>query len=184
MAPCLRYNPVVIALAGLAALGLILSIVVHASALLGYDPIAICPPLWALHIGIFVVFLPAVIANRRAGPEAAPAKKGRLEMSRAPRWLQLLTRALFLYALVNFGLFLARTVDGSPEARGGKYVLQNHGRFVRALSEAEFHVYQGYVARGFSGHWMAFYCASLTILVSTSRRDRRAFRRSHWIRPG
>jgi hypothetical protein len=73
--------------------------------------------------------------------------------------------------LVNFAIFLFLVRDGSPSHRpDGSFALTSHGRLVREVSEEEFHRYQAYVARGFSGHWMLFYGVSLVVLASDPRR--------------
>ena len=48
----------------LATIGLILSLVTHAAALLGI-PQPLGPAAWGLHVGVFVVWLPAILAYNR-----------------------------------------------------------------------------------------------------------------------
>ncbi len=152
----------------LAAAGLLLSIVVHFSTFLGFDPISRFPLVWLLHIGIFVVFIPAIIAANKA-----PATKTTSSASlfpNAPRWLIVAVGVFFAYALINFVILMYLMRDGSPTRRdNGSFAITDHGRFVRKISEQEFHRYQAYEVRGFSGHWMAFYCISMATLVSAAR---------------
>lgn len=171
----------------LAALGLILSIVVHFSTFAGVDPLDRFPLVWLLHIGIFVVFVPGIYTTRKK-----PARKDRSlasEFPYAPRRMAWMTGIFSAYALVNFVIFLGLMYEGQPKQQDdGTYAMKNHGKLVREINEEEFHRYQGYVARGFSGHWMAFYSASLLMLVSSARapatRDRNRERLVDGAAPG
>lgn len=57
---------------------------------------------------------------------------------------------------------LVSVEGGVPEKVGDHYYLDAHGRQIRDLTADEFHQYQVYQFRGFSGHWMGFY---LTLAV-------------------
>ena len=74
-----------------------------------------------------------------------------------PTWARYAVKAFFAYALINFVLFIVLSKGGAAEERDGKYVLQNHGKVIRELSEEEYELQEAYVIRGFSGHWMIFY---------------------------
>ena len=54
-------------------------------------------------------------------------------------------------------LFMFATGGGSPSIQDGKFVLQSHGRLIRALTEPEYTAFKANEIRGFSGHWMVFY---------------------------
>src|SRR5690242_5045331 len=59
----------------LAATGLVLSVVVHVTALLGKPQPLGDDPFWMLHVGVFVVWVPALFAANRlqhAGPKDNP----------------------------------------------------------------------------------------------------------------
>lgn len=140
----LSLRPFIQCFALLAALGLALSLLSHIAALLGSQG-----PLgdyaWILHIGIFVVWLPAVlVANRlTAGCERKDFWKAALRG--CPPWMKYLAGAFFLYALINFVTFIA---NAPPKAGSG------------AMPPS--------VVRGFSGHWMAFYSAAMAVLYSAA----------------
>jgi hypothetical protein len=78
-----------------------------------------------------------------------------------PRWARYLVTGLFLYAVLNFGLFFAFTQEGIPDEINGKYVLRQGGRgerpIVRELSRAEYDWENAKILRGFSGLWMLLY---------------------------
>ncbi|HEY1683198.1 MAG TPA: hypothetical protein VGG19_00420 [Tepidisphaeraceae bacterium] len=80
--------------------------------------------------------------------------------------MQFLTGAAFVYAIINFAVFIFLVRAGSPTIEKGRYIIEDHGKFVRQISEQEYHRYQNYEARGFSGHWMFFYAAAMTALAS------------------
>jgi hypothetical protein len=71
----------------LAALGLVLSIIVHASAVIG-----VTSPLgsgaWALHGGIFVVWLPAVVVVHRSTQESKQRDSWKVALRGCPEWMR------------------------------------------------------------------------------------------------
>ena len=73
-----------------------------------------------------------------------------------PAWVVLLGACLFVYAIVNFALFMVATEGGSRTIQDGKYLLLNHGKLIRELSAGEYRAFGMNEVRGFSGHWMVF----------------------------
>ena len=124
----------------LAGLGLILSLIVHISALLGM-PSPFGENSWGLHIGIFIVWIPAVIAMRSLVKDFKQKDLWKAALRACPNWMKYLTLFFFGYAILNFVLFAVIDISG------GKGTPTN-------------------VYRGFSGHWMAFYSAAMAILYS------------------
>jgi hypothetical protein len=133
----------------LAAVGLILSIVVHVSALLGF-PSPLGEKAWILHGGIFVVWLPAVLAMVPLTRESKQRNLWRATLRGCPNWMRRMAYAFCGYAVVNFVVFIA-AIAATPQVR----------RAGGSTPEAVF--------RGFSGHWMAFYSMALAILYSATR---------------
>ncbi len=130
----------------LSFVGLVLSIWVHVGALFGRQ---VAPDyfFWGLHIGIFVVFFPAVmVAQKRVGTTSR-RDFWKVVTKGSPEGLRYLLYFFFAYALVNFAIFWFQTAA--------------MGRQVGPPSSLTW--------RGFSGHWMVFYCASLAILTSALR---------------
>lgn len=75
-----------------------------------------------------------------------------------PRWMVVMAVVFLVYALTNFAIALYLLRDGGPaQLDDGCYTITYKSRFVREISKEEFHQYQGYEARLFSGHWMLFY---------------------------
>jgi hypothetical protein len=128
----------------LSGVGLVLSMASHAAALFGAQG-----PLgdfaFVLHIGIFVVWIPAILAAHRLVQNARWKDFWKAALRGCPGWMTYMTYGLAGYAVFNFAVFaMATPTTGqagpmSPE-----------------------------VVRGFSGHWMAFYSAALAILYSAA----------------
>jgi hypothetical protein len=136
---------------GLAALGLVVSIIVHVLAHLGYAPFGAST--FVLHVGIFVVWIPAVLSVMRSGvlriytsmnPRAG-WRSWKQIVRGSPRWMQWMTAGFFIYGFANFFLFIALGLPaGSPRDN----------------------TFSPTLLWGFSGHWMIFYSAALTIMYS------------------
>ena len=125
-------------LMALSAAGLVLSAVIHLAAWVGMQPPSLA---WALHVGIFVVWIPAVFVSQRLTRDFKQSEWWEATYRGAPRWVARGTKWLGAYALANFAIFL--------------FVLpkEGSGETVNTF-------------RGFSGHWMVFYAGALGIFYS------------------
>ena len=139
------FRLVLVPFIALAAIGFILSVAAHLAAIAG-SPIPFGKSVWALRIGIFVVWLPTVLVAYRMTRGANRKDSWRVVLVGCPRWMRSALYVVFGYAILNFVLFMATTAghsqqqgDASPE-----------------------------VVRGFSGHWMVFYGAAFATLYSAS----------------
>jgi hypothetical protein len=88
----------------LAATGLIASLIVHMSALLGM-PSPLGEESWVLHIGIFVVWLPAVLVLQSLSGEFKQKDLWRAALRGCPDWMRRIIWGFFAYAMVNFLVF-------------------------------------------------------------------------------
>jgi hypothetical protein len=129
-------------LAVLAAAGFCVSLLVHLAAWAG-----VAPPqaAWALHFGIFVVWLPTVLVSQRLTKDFKQREFWTAALRGAPPWAATALKWLMGYAVANFLFFMFQTTQDSG-ARN-------------AVIEA----------RGFSGHWMIFYGAAAATLFSAAR---------------
>jgi hypothetical protein len=137
-----------------ALLGFTLSLVVHVAALLGIDVAAKLPLVWALHLGVFVVFLPFAFLSRKVlgtKPSFAQIKE------HFPGWVVALGVVIMAYVAVNFLRFVVATQGGSPSIQDGKFVLQSHGKLIGEITASEYTAFKANEVRGFSGHWLVFY---------------------------
>jgi hypothetical protein len=128
----------------IAAIGLIASLWVHVGAVMGHR-VAPQALFLILHVGIFIVWIPAVLAAQRTGGNVS---RGDWEvvLKGSPAWMRYMVYGFMGYAVINFLLFMTH-------AHAGK-----NGPNPPAA-----------VWRGFSGHWMAFYSAALAILYSAAQ---------------
>lgn len=131
--------------AAISAIGLVLSIVSHAAAIWG-APGPLGSFTLALHLGIFVVWIPTVLVANRMTRDVPQRDYWKVVLRACPEWMKQMTYAFFAYAVANFIYFIATAPKG-----GGP------GPMPPA------------VVRGFSGHWMAFYSAALAVLYSASK---------------
>jgi hypothetical protein len=130
----------------LAGFGLVLSLIVHASTFFG-----VSSPLgeltWSLHIGLFIVWFPAVIVANRLAKDFKQKDFWKAVLRACPRWMKSLTFFFFVYAIINFTLWVILDIGGGFAKGSGSKTPPN-------------------VLKGFSGHWMAFYSAAMAILYS------------------
>ena len=129
----------------LSAVGLVLSLWVHLGALMG-QRVAPESFFWILHIGIFVVWLPAVLVAQRLVGNMNRMDFWKIVLKNSPDWMRYMVYAFGGYAVINFLLFMIHAPNGGNGANPPAAVW-----------------------RGFSGHWMAFYSAALAIFYSASR---------------
>ena len=122
----------------LALAGFFVSLIAHLAGYAGVErPFGINP--WPLHVGIFVVWLPAVLAAMRLSKDVPQKDMWKATLRGCPKWMKHLLYGLFGYAFLSFFVFFV--------SAGG------------AESEAN-------TIRGFSGHWLIFYFAAFAILYS------------------
>lgn len=157
-----------------AVAGFILGLIVHLAAVSGYDLSRDIPFVWILHVGVFIVFVPGIIYMRqnKAYQQLAAEKQWRsggvkqqfqVLFGGTPLWLRLTMVMMFVYAIVNFLLFMM-SQHGVPDIREGEYILHNHGEIIRTITEEEYYHYRANELRGFSGHWLLFYSVSMGLL--------------------
>jgi hypothetical protein len=133
-----------LALLGAAALGMFLGLVAHVTALLGL-PQPLGSVAWFLHLGVFMVWIPAFPLSIRFYKRK---EFWTAAWHDCPLWMKWMVFSFFIYAIVSFclGSLLA--------ARGGANAPQQ-------------------AIRAFSGHWMLLYSAAVAIYYSAFRITRR-----------
>lgn len=127
----------------LADIGLVLSLIAHCMALMGLQ-IPGGQLVWSLHVGIFVVWAPAVLVSMQTTRYATRKDFWKVALAGCPAWMTRTFYILFGYAILNFILFAFVT---------------GHGKHIAGDATPE-------DVRGFSGHWMVFYGAAFAILYS------------------
>lgn len=164
----------------LAVVGWTVGLVVHLLAVADVDVTAKVPFVWGLHIGVFVVWLPAILILKNSKAAQDFQKTGTLNtmnpgailkmmFHNTPAWLTVIAIGGFFYATINIMLFMA-SQPGVPDIQNGQYILHNHGQLIKKLTEQEYHHYRANELRGFSGHWLAFYGMAAAILFPFGKR--------------
>lgn len=146
---------------------LLVSLTVHLLTFSSFPITEHFPSVWMLHVLVFAVFIPAIFYGNRI--QLKTQKGQNLVMNAAPAWIRTMTGFFFAYALINFVLFFLLIGNNSTSIRDGKYTLHSKGRNVREVSKEEYYKYDNRIVRGFSGHWMLFYSASLLMLAGYLR---------------
>jgi hypothetical protein len=158
----------------LAVTGWTIGLIVHGLSIADFDITEKVPFVWALHIGVFVVWLPTVLNLKKNEELKEYQQSGMLNrmnplgffkiiFRQTPTWLIIIAIGGFFYAMVNFMLFMT-SQEGVPDIKDGQYILHNHGHLIKNLTEQEYHHYKANEVRGFSGHWMAFYGIAAAVL--------------------
>jgi hypothetical protein len=122
--------------------GLVVSLWVHLGAVMGRR---VAPEafFWMVHVGVFVVWFPAVFVAQRLVGNVNREDLWKVVLKGSPDWMRYMVYGFFGYAFVNF-MFMTKAPSGGSGANPPAVVW-----------------------RGFSGHWMLFYSAALAILYST-----------------
>jgi hypothetical protein len=129
----------------LAASGFFLSLYIHIISLLGI-PSPFGATTWGLHVGIFLIWFPAVMVSMKM-MQGVPRKDfWKVALVGCPPWMRYAVYAVFGYAIFNFVIFMS--IVGPT----GKHQLNDTPPPA--------------VLRGFSGHWLAFYGAGFGLLYS------------------
>jgi hypothetical protein len=132
-----------------AACGLVLSLTAHILSFFGIR-FGGMPLFVGLHVGIFPLWIPVVFIAQKMMGGAQRNDFWKVALLGCPPWMKYMTYGFFIYAFVNFAIFMI-LVSIHPPVKGG----------VGPPPE---------VLHGFSGHWMAFYSAGLAILTTAYRR--------------
>jgi hypothetical protein len=123
----------------LAAIGFVLSVISHVLAWL-----SIANPAgdqqWALHLGIFFVWTPAIFASVQLARDAPQRDFWKAVLRGCPPTLRRAINFTVGYAVLNFVIFALNGADSTEER-----------------------------VRGFSGHWMVFYLVAFAIMYSAIR---------------
>jgi hypothetical protein len=139
-----QFSLMVIAAAVIAAIGLVLSMAIHAASLAG-DTILGGDQVLGLHAGNIVVWVPVLLVALRMTRNGKRPGSWKMVLSGCPQWARYALKVLFAYAIVNCAYVLTTGIgDGS----------------FRELKSA---------IRIFSSVWMLTYGAALAILYSAIR---------------
>ncbi|MGV8118980.1 MAG: hypothetical protein AB2L14_04365 [Candidatus Xenobiia bacterium LiM19] len=153
----------------LALAGFTLSLLAHILSFFDVDVQSEYPYVWLLHIGIFVVFIPAILFLKK--------RRQNDILARTSPAFRVLAFALFIYAFFNFffTIFLLKQGGCNPVSENGTYYLKNKGHIVREISENEYEKQRAYDVRLFSGHWMIFYLFGAAMLYTAIKEEEKSY---------
>src|ERR1700733_3880157 len=135
--------------------GLFASIVIYIASYRGATMDGIARWAIVLHIGTFVLLLPMYAVEYSTVRQRTFFSKG---FARGmPKWVVPGIKLLALSFAVHFVLFLAQSHASAPEIKNGEYVLNDHGKIVKTLTQPEFYKLKGAELRLFATGWMFFY---------------------------
>lgn len=97
----------------LAACGLALSIAAHGMALAGL-PIPGGDLIWGLHVGVFAVWIPTVLASLGMTRHVNRKDVWKMALAGCPEWMRRSLYVLFGYAILNFIFFIV-SMAGQPK---------------------------------------------------------------------
>jgi hypothetical protein len=136
-------------MAVLAAPGLIAGIYIFVASFFGLTMDKLGAKAVLLHLGIFVLFIPLVVAERWG--------KGVNPFLGKPRWVVRSQQILFLLFVAMFFIFLVLSHAASPEIINGSYVLNSHGKIIGYISERDYLFLKGWELRLFASLWIVMY---------------------------
>ncbi len=139
-----------------AFLGVGASLLVHLATFFERDLSQPLPWVWALHVGVFVLWFPMVFMA-----SAEQRRHAWWKVFSPPILLRvLIVLALLVYNAVTFDSISSTKFEGVALGRiDGRPALHNHGEVVRSLTEKEYRHLHVYELRGFSSMWLLFYTA-------------------------
>jgi hypothetical protein len=136
-------------LAAISAVGLVASATCHLAGWLGADLPYGKLPFAAMHVGVFLVWIPLVLCANRTMPKDGKGNVDHL-LAELPVWVRVSVGVLFAYAIGNFLLFMWKARE-FPK-----------GQVPYSLE-----------LRGFSGHWIMFYGVAWAGFVGLGRLARK-----------
>ena len=142
-------------LAVISICGLALSVVAYIGSFIGTTMDGIFRWAIVLHVGIFVLLLPMYGVEYTALKNRSFFWKGFAQAM--PRWVVPCVKVLGVFFFVHFVLFLVQSHAAAPEIKNGEYVLNDHGRLVKILTQGEYLGLKGAELRLFATAWMFFY---------------------------
>lgn len=141
--------------------GFVLSLLVHLLSLFGVDVASIFKPVWFLHFGLFLIIPLVIFFEQKALKTRSKLAWAKLAL---PKRISLSRKLIQVYAVVSFVIFMFLSEGGAPNIKDGKYILHNHGKLIRELTQDEYKTFIVNEMRFFSTFWIFFYYESFVQL--------------------
>lgn len=157
-------------------LGWILGVVVHLLDIKGVDVTTFAPRaalvycLCAIPASFFVSRTPQVGAPTNKSVVVDTSIKINLLLAGKPLWVKLALVVICGYIFISI-IKDHNPPGGIPDIQDGHYVLTNHGKLIRTLTEQEYHLYRAGQIRFFSRLWLLFFSLFLAFLFPERRRE-------------
>jgi hypothetical protein len=157
-------------LAVLAACGLVASVFAYLGSYVGTTMDSLFRWAIVLHVGIFILLLPMYAIDYAAVKARTFFWKGFSQGM--PKWVVPTITLLGVFFGIHFFLFLIQSHAASPQIKNGEYVLDNHGKIAKVLTEREYFRLKGAELRLFATGWMFFYFIPATYWWFPRNRER------------
>jgi hypothetical protein len=147
------------------AMGFLLSLWVHVHSLSMPDTAnQHFNALWDMHIGLIVVWIPAIIELRKKKVLNISGPLPKLHFIRffrhlfktSPKWLGVLSILAFVYALFNFSLFIHSQLNAT-DIQNGFYAIRDHSELLQIIQEKNPGFISGEYYESSTGYIAAFY---------------------------
>lgn len=112
-----------------------------------------------LHAGAFVLLVPMFLLEYSSMRQRRFFWNG--FGAAMPSWAVPTIKVLGGLAIAHFLLFLLLTRATSPKIKDGQYVLDDHGRTAKILTEDEYVRLKGWELRMFAAYWLFFYTVAV-----------------------
>ena len=136
------------------------------------------PFIWLLIPGVFIVWTKTVFIMRDDKVLDESRQTSPLDFAKHIKFLKkvfnhnpLATIAAigFINAIINF-IVIISIQPYTPEIKDGIYVLENHGHFIKTITEAEYNHYSALQLMLYTGHGIAVYGIAAAVLFQKKSR--------------
>lgn len=144
------------------------SIIISLLSLFGIDPAQYFPPVWLLHLGIFVVWIPSIAILREnmekvkvPNPFSGKSRTTlaiSLLIGSPPKRIKYIAIAVVVYGVIVFAMVANKVPNGSIDSINGIYTLNDHGK-ISLLTKDQFNSYSAARTGLFAAFWILFYTA-------------------------
>lgn len=149
-----------------------IAIVINILTIFNIDVADSFPFVWILHLGIFAIILPIILSQAGSKNDKATRQKFNLiaVFKGAPIWIPILAIGGIVCAIIGLIFFMESSIDGTVafDTETG-YYLHNRGKFIKNITEEQYHIYNAEILQGFSTVWIWFYGFGMAMLHKINR---------------
>ena len=145
----------------LAAIGLLLSVIVHIYALLGQQ-VPFGKLTYGLHVGLFIVWFPAASVGKRLSKDFKQSELFQAVLRGCPIWMKRIPYLFFLYGVINMLWFVS-----TGQTQTTKCGVMDTGNEIE-----QFRIFSCFWMVGYSAAYSVLYSARQTEILDKERRCR------------